>query len=45
MWTLTARNAPVGSVFVLHTVAHNPTGVDPTQEQWKAIADVCEERQ
>ena len=25
--------APVGSVFVLHTVAHNPTGVDPTHEQ------------
>ena len=25
---------------MLHTVAHNPTGVDPTQEQWKRIADV-----
>jgi len=36
--------APEGSVFVLHTVAHNPTGVDPTPEQWKKIADVCEER-
>jgi len=36
--------APKGSVFVLHTVAHNPTGVDPTQEEWKRIADVCEAR-
>jgi len=26
---------------VLHTVAHNPTGVDPTQAQWKMIADAC----
>jgi len=33
--------APKGSTFVLHTVAHNPTGVDPTQDQWKRIADVC----
>lgn len=24
--------------------AHNPTGVDPTQEQWAAIADVCAAR-
>jgi len=37
--------APKGSTFVLHTVAHNPTGVDPTQEQWKQIADVCQERE
>eukprot|EP00287_Rhodomonas_sp_CCMP768_P021677 CAMPEP_0202821550 /NCGR_PEP_ID=MMETSP1389-20130828/10448_1 /ASSEMBLY_ACC=CAM_ASM_000865 /TAXON_ID=302021 /ORGANISM="Rhodomonas sp., Strain CCMP768" /LENGTH=414 /DNA_ID=CAMNT_0049494333 /DNA_START=19 /DNA_END=1263 /DNA_ORIENTATION=+ len=37
--------APKGSVFVLHTVAHNPTGVDPTQQQWKRIADVCQERE
>jgi len=34
--------APEGSVFVLHTVAHNPSGVDPTEEQWKKIADLCE---
>jgi len=26
-------------VFLLHACAHNPTGVDPTQEQWVAIAD------
>lgn len=21
--------------------AHNPTGIDPTKEQWQAIADLC----
>lgn len=35
-------NAPEGAVIVLHACAHNPTGCDPTQEQWKAIADVIE---
>ncbi|KAI5122083.1 hypothetical protein M0805_006065 [Coniferiporia weirii] len=32
--------APMGSVFMLHACAHNPTGVDPTAEQWTQIADV-----
>ena len=36
--------APDNSVFVLHTVAHNPSGVDPTEEQWKKIADLCESK-
>jgi aspartate aminotransferase len=27
--------------MLLHGCAHNPTGVDPTQEQWKQIAEVC----
>jgi aspartate aminotransferase len=36
--------APPGSVIVLHGCAHNPTGVDPTREQWAAIADVCAAR-
>lgn len=31
------KAAPKGSVFLLHACAHNPTGVDPTPEQWKAI--------
>ena len=33
--------APTGSAVMLHTCAHNPTGVDPTKEQWKAIFEVC----
>ncbi|CAO3619042.1 unnamed protein product [Cunninghamella echinulata] len=31
-------DAPQGSIFIIHACAHNPTGVDPTQEQWKGIA-------
>jgi len=34
----TLDSAPEGSVILLHACAHNPTGVDPTQEQWKQIA-------
>jgi aspartate aminotransferase len=34
------KNAPDRSVILLHACAHNPTGVDPTLEQWKAIAEV-----
>ncbi|EMD85358.1 hypothetical protein COCC4DRAFT_75964 [Bipolaris maydis ATCC 48331] len=34
------QGAPEGSIIVLHACAHNPTGVDPTQDQWKKIADV-----
>lgn len=36
--------APAGSVILLHACAHNPTGVDPTQDQWKQIAAVMKER-
>ncbi|KAJ5655308.1 Aspartate aminotransferase [Penicillium longicatenatum] len=32
------QNAPNGSVILLHACAHNPTGVDPTQDQWREIA-------
>lgn len=32
------KAAPKGSVFLFHACAHNPTGVDPTQEQWKEIS-------
>ena len=31
---------PTGSLVLLHAAAHNPTGVDPTQEQWRQIAEV-----
>ena len=29
-------------MIILHACAHNPTGVDPTEEQWKQIADLME---
>ena len=34
----TVSQAPEGSIVLLHACAHNPTGVDPTREQWKEIA-------
>ncbi|KAF2437896.1 aspartate aminotransferase [Karstenula rhodostoma CBS 690.94] len=34
------QNADEGSIVVLHACAHNPTGVDLTQDQWKKIAEV-----
>jgi aspartate aminotransferase, mitochondrial len=34
---------PKNSIVLLHACAHNPTGVDPTQEQWKAISDAVKE--
>lgn len=37
------KSIPKGSIVLLHACAHNPTGVDPTQEQWKAISDVVKE--
>ncbi|KAF8522207.1 pyridoxal phosphate-dependent transferase [Hysterangium stoloniferum] len=38
------QSAPTHSVFLLHACAHNPTGVDPTPEQWDNIAAVMIER-
>ncbi|CAH1404638.1 unnamed protein product [Nezara viridula] len=38
------NNAPENSVIILHGCAHNPTGVDPTEEQWKKIADVIKKK-
>lgn len=36
--------APAGAVIILHACAHNPTGMDPTQDQWKKIADLIERK-
>lgn len=43
MSTLEAE-AQQGDVILLHACAHNPTGLDPSKEQWKAIADLCERK-
>jgi aspartate aminotransferase, mitochondrial len=37
------KKMPKGSIVLLHACAHNPTGVDPTQEQWKQICDAVKE--
>jgi aspartate aminotransferase len=34
---------PKGSIVLLHACAHNPTGVDPTPDQWKAISTAMKE--
>lgn len=36
--------APENAVIILHACAHNPTGCDPTPEQWNKIANVIEEK-
>jgi len=35
---------PQNAVVLLHSVAHNPTGCDPTKEQWKEMCDVLGKR-
>jgi aspartate aminotransferase len=36
--------AAPGSMVLLHACAHNPTGIDPTEEQWNKIAALMKER-
>ncbi|CAO3696171.1 unnamed protein product [Umbelopsis ramanniana] len=38
------EKAPEESIVLLHACAHNPTGVDPTREQWQRIADVVQKK-
>lgn len=35
---------PSGDVVLLHGCCHNPTGIDPTVEQWRRIAELLAER-
>jgi len=35
---------PAGSVVVLHSCCHNPTGVDLTQAQWREVLEVVKAR-
>jgi len=37
-------SAPAGDVVLLHACCHNPSGLDPSQDQWRAITDVIVER-
>ncbi|KAJ5090180.1 pyridoxal phosphate-dependent transferase [Penicillium argentinense] len=38
------KAAPEGSIILLHACAHNPTGVDPTEAQWRQISDVMKQK-
>ena len=35
---------PAGDLVLLHACCHNPSGVDPSEDEWRAIADVIVER-
>lgn len=37
------KSAPKGSMFLLHACAHNPTGIDPTEEQWRQISQAVKD--
>ena len=39
------RAAPKGDVVLLHGCCHNPSGLDPTDDEWLAITDVVVERE
>lgn len=41
----TLRKVPVGDVVLLHACCHNPSGLDPSEEQWKAITGLIVERE
>lgn len=36
---------PPGTIVLLHACAHNPTGVDPSREEWAALLGLLQERQ
>jgi len=38
------EEASMGDVILLHACAHNPTGVDPSQEQWEGIAKLMQRK-
>ncbi|KAG2484885.1 hypothetical protein HYH03_016367 [Edaphochlamys debaryana] len=37
-------SAPRGAVLLLHACAHNPTGVDPSPQQWARILALAQEK-
>lgn len=36
------KSIPAGDIVCLHACCHNPTGCDPTLDQWRAIGDVIQ---
>ncbi|KAI4725548.1 aromatic-amino-acid aminotransferase [Aureobasidium sp. EXF-10728] len=38
------QSAEPGSVVILHACAHNPTGCDPSKEQWRNLGKIMKER-
>ena len=40
----TLEKLPPGAIVVLHACCHNPTGADPTREQWAKLLDIVRGR-
>ena len=40
----TLNHIPAGDLVVLHGSCHNPTGCDPTPDQWREIAEIVARR-
>lgn len=38
------QNLPQNSIILLHACCHNPTGADPTQEQWKELSEIIKKQ-
>ncbi|MCH9695652.1 MAG: aspartate/tyrosine/aromatic aminotransferase [Gammaproteobacteria bacterium] len=38
------KTASEGDIVLLHACCHNPSGIDPSEDEWRAIADVIVER-
>jgi len=38
------KKIPAGDIVLLHACCHNPTGIDPTIQQWREIASVVHEQ-
>lgn len=41
----TLRGAEKGDTVLFHACCHNPSGLDPTEDEWRAITDVIVERE
>jgi aspartate/tyrosine/aromatic aminotransferase len=41
----TLGKAPAGDLVLLHACCHNPSGLDPSEDEWRAITDVIVERE
>lgn len=37
-------NADAGDIVLLHGCCHNPTGIDPTAEEWETLAKLCADK-
>jgi aspartate/tyrosine/aromatic aminotransferase len=39
------RSIPKGDVILFHACCHNPSGLDPSEDEWRAITEVVVERE